>query len=254
MEQVGTALVAYAFEELGYRTATTVGSDYEAGHAFINGFVADFEARGGKVIQQQWIPMGTIDVASYITALQEADVLVSWTAGATTTAFLRQVKEFGVEMPIVIPSTSAAAHPKQIVDIGDAFVGVITGESYVGSLPGPKNKAYVDAFQAKWGEMPAGCSYGGYATVQIALDALRRTKGDISPEALHKALAKTNLEGITGTFRFTDARVGIYTHFVHKVIKVEDQYRTEVLAFYTIETQKVGDELVHRIIDKEIFR
>lgn len=74
--------VFMAYEKLGYRTATTIGADYVAGHDFIGGFVQAFEERGGKVIQQQWYPMGATDFTSYIINLKKADCLVAWLPGS----------------------------------------------------------------------------------------------------------------------------------------------------------------------------
>jgi branched-chain amino acid transport system substrate-binding protein len=253
-QQLTYAAGVYASEVLGYRTATAMATDYSYGHVTIDGFKTAFEERGGKVIQQQWIPLGTADIAPYIGALKKADVLVPWLAGVTATVGLKQIKEFGVKMPVVMPQTGFPAHPKQIVEIGDDGLGIITSEAYVWTLPGPKNKAFVDAYQARWGEMPSGAAYGAYAAVQIGLEALRKTGGDTSAKALAKALDKTELEGILGTFRFADAHVGIGNYFIHKAIKVNGEYRTEILAYYTIGTEKVGDKLIQKIIDKEIVK
>ena len=66
--------------------------DFAAGRAFVEGFMAAFSERGGKAVQDQWIPMGTKDIAPYITGLKEADVLVPWFAGVTVTAGVRQIR------------------------------------------------------------------------------------------------------------------------------------------------------------------
>jgi len=227
-----------------------MGTDYVAGREFMAGFVAAFTERGGKVIQQQWIPMGTKDVAPYITALKEADVVVPWLAGVTATAGLRQLREYKVKMPVVMCQTGFMAHAKQIVEIGDDGVGIITTDAYVWTIDTPENKKLTDAYYKRWGEPLAGAGYGGYATVLIALAALEKTGGDTSPEALAKALDETELAGILGTFRFGDARVGFGNQMIHRCIKVDGEYTTEVLAYVTVKTDKVGDKLVQSLVKK----
>ena len=58
----------YAAEVLGYKTATSMAIDYAAGRASVEGFAAAFTERGGKMIQEQWIPVGTKDIAPYTTS------------------------------------------------------------------------------------------------------------------------------------------------------------------------------------------
>lgn len=131
----------YAAEVLGYKTATSMAIDYAAGRASVDGFAAAFTQRGGKMIQEQWIPMGTKDIAPYITALKDADVLVPWFAGVTATVGVKQIREFKVKMPVVFPQCQFPAHPKQIVEIGDDGIGMITAEAYVWTIDTPKTRS-----------------------------------------------------------------------------------------------------------------
>ena len=247
-EAVSYAAGVYAAEVLGYKTATTMAIDYLAGHTFTGGFVTAFTERGGKVIQEQWIPMGTKDIAPYITALKEADVLVPWFAGVTATVGVKQIREFKVKMPVVFPQSQFPAHPKQIVQIGDDGIGMIAPEAYVWTIDTPKNKKFVEAYQKRWGELPSGNAGGVYTVMQIAFQALNKTKGDTSSQALAKALDATNIEGFTGPIRFGDAKVGINDYLIHKVIKVGNEYRTQVITKYTVKTSKVGNKLVQSVI------
>jgi branched-chain amino acid transport system substrate-binding protein len=238
----------YAAEVGGYKTATRMAIDYAAGRTFTGGFMAAFTERGGKMIQEQWIPMGTKDIAPYITALKEADVLVPWFAGVTATVGVRQIREFKVKMPIVFPQCQFPAHPKQIKEIGDDGIGMIAPEAYVWTIDTPKNKKFVEAYQKRWGELPAGNAGGVYIAMQVAFEALKKTKGDTSSAALAKALDATNVESFMGPIVFGDAKVGINDYLIHKVVKVGNDYRTEVLTKYRVKTSKVGNKLVQSVV------
>ncbi|MCX8023543.1 MAG: ABC transporter substrate-binding protein [Syntrophorhabdaceae bacterium] len=233
---------------LGYKTATTMAIDYVAGHTFTGGFVTAFTERGGKVIQQQWIPMGTKDIAPYITALKEADVLVPWFAGVTATVGVKQIKEFKVKMPVIFPQCQFPAHPKQIAEIGDAGIGMIAPDAYVWTIDTPKNRRFVEAYQKRWGELPAGNAGGVYIAMQVVIEALKKTKGNTRNTELAKALDATDVEGFMGPIRFGDNRVGINTYLIHKVIKADNMYKTEVIGKYTIKTSKVGNKLVQSLV------
>ncbi len=244
----GYAAGVYAAEVPKYKTATTMAIDYVAGHTFTGGFVSAFTERGGKVIQDQWIPMNTKDIAPYITALKEADVLVPWFAGVTATVGVRQIREFKVKMPVVFPQCQFPSHPKQIAEIGDDGVGMIAPDSYVWTIDTPKNKKFVEAYQKRWNELPSGNAGGVYVAMQMVFEAFKKTKGDTSSAALAKALDSTNVEGFLGPIRFVDNRVAINDYLIHKVIKAGNEYKTQVLTKYTIKTTKVGNKLVQSVV------
>jgi branched-chain amino acid transport system substrate-binding protein len=84
---------AYAYEKLGYRTLSTMGTDYVAGREFIGGARAAFEERGGKIIQEQWIPLGT-RMFLHILLPKEADADLAWFMGVTIVPSLKQLKEY----------------------------------------------------------------------------------------------------------------------------------------------------------------
>ncbi|HUJ89563.1 MAG TPA: ABC transporter substrate-binding protein [Syntrophorhabdales bacterium] len=244
----GYAAGVYAAEVPKYKTATTMAIDYVAGHTFTGGFVSAFTERGGKVIQDQWIPMNTKDIAPYITALKEADVLVPWFAGVTATVGVRQIREFKVKMPVIFPQCQFPSHPKQIAEIGEDGVGMIAPDSYVWTIDTPKNKKFVEAYQKRWGELPSGNAGGVYISMQMVFEAFKKTKGDTSSAALAKALDATSVEGFLGPIRFADSRVAINDYLIHKVIKAGSEYKTQVLTKYTVKTTKVGNKLVQSVV------
>lgn len=257
LEAVCVPAGAYAYDKLGFRNATTLGIDYLAGRRFMAGATDTFEEKGGKLVQQQWMPLDTKDIAPYLTALKPADVFMPWFAGITQTVGIRQIREYGVKLPIVLPQAGFMAHPEQIKQIGDYGVGMITSEAYVWTIDTPENKAFVERFKKRWGGVPAGPAYAGYFDIQIALEAIKKAGGDTSPNALAKALDQTNIKGILGDFRFGDARLGVGNYFVHKCIKKEGDaypYQTEVLAKYQVRPEKAGDKIKYKIDKAEMLK
>ena len=64
----------YAARTLGYKKVAVLGSDYAFGYEVVGGFQKTFEEAGGQVIQKLWAPLGTSDLAPYITQIKrEAD-------------------------------------------------------------------------------------------------------------------------------------------------------------------------------------
>lgn len=240
----------YAGKVLGYKTATAMATDYVAGHTFLAGFAAGLaQGSGGKIIQEQWIPMDTKDIAPYISALKPADILTPWLAGVTFTAGMRQIREYKVNMPVVCPQAQFMMHPQQRDEVGDDGVGIIASELASWHINRPQNKEYIEAYQKRWNDLPSGASYGAWHSIQILLDALRRTGGDTSPKVLAKALDETNYEGALGTMRFGDERVGIANWIILKEIKKGNKYDHEILGQVLVETDLVGGKLVQRLVE-----
>jgi branched-chain amino acid transport system substrate-binding protein len=238
----------YASKVLGYKTATAMATDYVAGHTFQAGFEAGFGQNGGKVIQDQWIPMDTKDIAPYISALKKADILVPWLAGVTFTAGMRQIREYKVAMPVICPQAQFMMHPQQRDEVGDDGVGIIASELASWHINRPQNKQYMEAYQKRWNEVPSGASYGAWHSIQILLAALRKTGGDTSPKVLAKALDETNYEGTLGTMRFGPERVGIANWVILKEIKTGNKYDHQILGQVLVKSELVNGKLVQRLV------
>jgi branched-chain amino acid transport system substrate-binding protein len=133
----------------------------------------------------------------------------------------------------------------------------MTSEAYVWNIDNPENKAFVAKYKKKYNMLPAGPSYGGYFNMQILLEALKKTGGDTSRNALANALDQTNMKGFLGDFSFGDARLGIGNYFVHRVIKKDDHeapYQTEILAKYQIRPVKVGSKIEYKVVKAEMLK
>jgi len=234
----------YAYEGLGYRTVTTIGSDYVAGRDFIAGFVQGFQEKGGKVVQQQWFPIGTRDYTSFIVALKPADFVAAFTTGAECLAFYRQYNELGGKMPL-FSVTADPLSPSIAKQLGNLTKGMVARGNWYPTDDTPGNKEFVQAYQKKWGEIPGEKSAGAFVTAQIILKALTEARGDTSSEVLRKALIEVSLDTIHGRITFTPDRVAVFTY---PIAKVDDNLVPRVVARYSVRADKVGDKMVVKIV------
>jgi len=238
----------YASKVLGYKTATSIASDYIAGQTFMDGFTKGFAQGGGKLIQIQWVPLDAKDIASYLTNLKPADVFVPWLAGSTFIAGMKQVKEYKIAMPVVCPEAAYILDRKMRDEVGDVGVGIVTAEFASWHINRPQNKQFVEAYQKRWNDLPSGSAYGTWHTMHIVFDALRRTGGETSPKVLAKALDETNYEGTLGTMRFGPERVGIANYIIIKEIKVGNQFDHEILGQVLVRSDLVGGKMVQSLV------
>jgi len=217
---------------------------------FIGGAVDAFKERGGKIVQQQWVPLGTKDLSSYISVLQEADALMAWFMGVTVIPGLRQLKEYKVKMPIIMPQSGHSTHPKIMAQMGDTCLDITTSCGYAWTIDSPENKEFVAAYQKKWNELPGGVAYGGYMAVQIAVAALEKSGGDTSPKALAKGLNATKVSGLLGDFSFGETHVGVGNYVTYKHAKVNNEIVPEVLATSAVDCKPQGKTMVHSMVSK----
>jgi branched-chain amino acid transport system substrate-binding protein len=183
----------YASKELGYRTATCIGADYNAGHEYVNTLTKQFESMGGMAVQKQWAPLGTMDWAPYLTNLKKADCVAIWTIDSDIVPFMQQYKSFGLTMPLIMPQanviTSAIVAQK-----GESLTGLIGNITYHYDLDYPANKKYVPAFKAKYNRLPEHHETHPYIVTSMFLTALEQTKGDTSFDKLKKAILSLKID------------------------------------------------------------
>lgn len=241
-ESSGYPMGLYAAEKLGYKTATTLASDFVAGHEFMAGFIKAFESKGGKIIQSQWSPPGTKDFVPFLTAAKPADCLVTWWPGAESFSGFRQYKELNIKMPLIQPADGGmTANPAVNKKLGDGIIGVYTPVTYSHVANTPGNKEFVEQYTKKFGNGPGANAGGAYISTQIALEAIKRAGNDSSPQALKKALLELKMDTVHGLVTFNKDRIATYTC---PIVKIDNNLNPQIVAEYRIMAEKVGDKVV----------
>ena len=227
LKDIAYLMGQYAYDELGYRTVTSLGIDYVAGWDFINGFADGFEGRGGKRVQEQWHPFEVFDFAPYMTNLDDADAFAVWSVAPYAWSLVKQAEEFGVDLPMISPLGSGTINEEHLHEMGDAAVGMLGTAWYAPSIDTPENKEWVARIEAKTGEPLYGDAvYVAYRSASVLIDALERSDGNTDPETLNSAIQSTELDTLTGKFRFDpDTQWGRSTFYIFRVDKVDDEYR-----------------------------
>ena len=241
----GFPMGIYAAEKLGYKTATTLGADFAAGHEFIGGFVQGFESKGGKIIQQQWYPPGTTNMMPFLIAAKKADSLVTWWPGADAFAGFKQYRELKIKMPIVQPEDGGiTGNPVANKHLGDVAVGAHATVlySYLANTSG--NKEFVAAYKKKYGVLPSPLAGCGYVSTQIALEALKKAGLKSSQKELKQALFGLKMDTIHGPLSFNKWRIATYTT---PVVKIDKNLVPEIVAEYRVKAEVVNGKLVYSL-------
>jgi branched-chain amino acid transport system substrate-binding protein len=234
-QQVTAPMGDYVFNELKFKTATTLTSDYVAGREFMAGFVNRFKEIGGTIVQEQFAPVDAMDWAPYLSNLKAADVFVAWTGGPGGPRLLKQWVEYGInkKMPLHTCYISGILNEDTLPGIGDICIGAAGPSSYASTVDNPLNKKVVADYRRKYNERPADSGImGGYVNAQVAFEALKATNGDTNPDKLKEAIMKLRIDTPAGPIRFNQDKLGILNVYICKVAKEGGEYFWQVVKTY----------------------
>jgi branched-chain amino acid transport system substrate-binding protein len=223
----------YVYNEMKFKTITTVSQDHAAGKRFMGTFVDGFKSKGGTVVQQQWVPYGTADMGPYLSVLKDADALALWLIPIDIRRFLKQYDERGLfkKMPIVIPR-AGVIDEIALKELGDLTIGLVAEQNYVNLLDTPVNKKFMAAFKNKYGVIPDFYCATAYQAASVALAGFESARGDTTPEKLRQAIVALKLESPTGNVAFTPSGWGILDTYFVKVRKKGGEYIFEPIKKY----------------------
>lgn len=217
----------YAYDELGIRTINTIGGDWHAGHAFIDGFIQGFaKERKGKVIKKQFAPIGTTDFSSYIVAMKPADAIVVMSVPSDAATFVSQAYDMGALKKSKVLNIGQSIIPPMLKDLGPKLIGNTWQQAESQPLyQSPENLKFVELYKAKYGHPPANLEGCGYTTGHVVIETLSRTKGDPDPDKMHEVIKGLDLDTPLGKLTFTQGNAdksgvqGIPSRFVEVVKK-----------------------------------
>ncbi len=214
----GRVLAAFARDNLEARTAAIlvdVRSDYSVGLA--EAFRKEFEFRGGRILEELKYSEGDSDFSAQLTAIRplKPDVIV--VPGYYTDAGLiaRQAKSLGVTATLL--GADGWDSPKLVEIGGEAVEGAYFSNHYSVDDPAPAVRAFVEAYEARYGAEPDSIAASSYDATRLLADAITRA-GSTEGRRIRDALASTrDFAGVTGAITMDADRNPIKPAVVLKV-------------------------------------
>jgi branched-chain amino acid transport system substrate-binding protein len=215
-------LGAYAFNDLGWRTAVIVGDDYDFPYTLAAGFVAEFCSLGGEVVQRLWPPLGEEDYSSYIAQLEDADGFVLNVTGTGTLAFVRQYEELRGNLAESIVASTVSVDPNVLKELGNRVVGVATAGPVAADSDDPKFQEYLADMKEAYPELPAGSLFDVlyYDAMEATVLALEEVGGDLSDDhaGFREALQNLELDAPNGDTTLDEYRNSVAPNYVFRVV------------------------------------
>ena len=180
-----------------------VGSDYVFPRTANTIIKAQLQAKGGKTVGEDYLPLGNTEVTPIITkikaALPNGGVIYNTLNGDSNVAFFKQLKGAGLT-PDKYPTMSVSIAEEEVKAIGPEYLkGHYAAWNYFQTVDNPTNKKFVEAFKKKYGEsrVTNDPMESAYIAVYIWKQAVEKAKTtDI--EAVRKAALGQSFEAPQG--------------------------------------------------------
>jgi branched-chain amino acid transport system substrate-binding protein len=216
----------YAYDVKKYRNIAVVSEDYSFPYSQVMGFQMEYCAKGGKIAQKNWVPLGTKDYTSVIARLpQDVDAIYVLLGGSDAVNFFTQYYQSGGKANIIGGSVTV---DQNVLSTKGAFrnkmIGLISAGPIADTNPDPKWAAFVNAYKKKYPDgfvSPSLFAHGYYVNTKAALLALEQVKGDLSDnqQKFQKALASLTFDSPTGKVALDENRQAIADNFVTEVVQ-----------------------------------
>jgi branched-chain amino acid transport system substrate-binding protein len=234
--QVNYAFGKWAFEKGGVKQAYTLVADYGPGHDAEKSFAKGFTEAGGSIVGADKTPVANPDFSAFVQRVKDTNpeaVYIFVPGGGQPAAIGKALSERGLTPPATkIFGQGELTHPEALESMGENARGIITTFHYTLEREDPLNNAFVAAYrEANNGRSPDLFSIGGYDGMHLIYEALKKTDGDTSGDAL------------------VEAAKGMAWDSPRGPISIDPETRDIVQNVYIREVQEVGGKLQNVIID-----
>ncbi|MBW4649322.1 MAG: urea ABC transporter substrate-binding protein [Kastovskya adunca ATA6-11-RM4] len=196
-----------------------VGSDYVFPRTANTIIKAQLEAKGGKTVGEDYLPLGSTEVTPIITkiraALPNGGVIYNTLNGDSNVAFFKQLQGAGLG-PDKYPVMSVSIAEEEVRAIGPEYLkGHYAAWNYFMTVDTPENKKFVEAFQKEYGEdrVTNDPMEAAYIAVYLWKQAVEKA-GTTDIEAVRKAAMGQTFEAPEGTVTLDN------NHHLAKVVRI----------------------------------
>jgi branched-chain amino acid transport system substrate-binding protein len=201
------------------KTAVTITWKYAAGEESAGGFKEAFEAGGGKVVKELFLPFPQVEFQPLLTeiAALKPDVVYAFFAGGGAVKFVKDYAAAG------LPKTIPLVGPGFLTDgtleaQGDAAQGMLTTLHYGDGVNNPKNTAFRAAYMKAYKGEPDVYAVQGYDAAQLLIAGANAVKGDLSKLAeVEKAMEAAKIDSPRGSLTLSKSHNPIHDMYLRKV-------------------------------------
>jgi len=227
----------------GHKKSVFVTWKYGAGEEALASFREGFEAAGGEVIKELFVPFPNVEFQAILTeiAALKPDAVACFFAGGGAVKFVKDYAAAGLKSSI--PLYGSGFLTEGVLDAqGDAAEGITTTLHYADGLQNPKNLAFRKAYRSAYSEEADVYAVQGYDAGLLLIKALQETSGDLSKKVRAiNAMEGAEIDSPRGSWVMSRAHNPIQNFYT---IKVENGVNNVVgTAWESLEDPSVGCDL-----------
>ena len=201
------------------KTAVTLTWKYAAGEESVGGFKEAFEAGGGKVVKEMFLPFPQVEFQSYLTeiAALKPDVVYVFFAGGGAVKFVKDYAAAGLKNTIQLVGPGFLTDGTLEAQ-GEAAQGLLTTLHYGDGLNNAKNDAFRAAYQKAYKAEPDVYAVQGYDAAQLLAAGLKAVNGDTGKRAeLVKAMESAKIDSPRGPLSLSKSHNPIHDIYLRRV-------------------------------------
>lgn len=205
-----------------------IAPNYQAGKDHLAGFKRTFS---GEVADEIYVPLDQMDYSAELAQIADImpDAVYAFMPGGLGVNFVRQFRQAGLDaLPVYSTFTvDEVTLPAQKRDA----VGFYSGSDWAPDLDTPRNKAFVAAYEAKYGKVPASYAAHAYDAAYLLDAAIRAVGGDLSDkDALRAALREARFDSLRGAFAFNHNHFPLQDFYITRVAERPDgRFQTQIV-------------------------
>ena len=207
--------------EEGFKNVFLMAPNYQAGRDNVDGFNKTFE---GSVTDEVFTPLGHQDFSAELARMSTsgADALFTFMPGGMGVRLVGQFEGAGLKDSMDFMSvftTDETTLPGQ----KDAAVGFLAAGNWAPDMDNDANKAFVSAFEEKYGYIPGGYAMQAYDTANLIDSAVAATGGSLDDkDAVRAALKAADFTSVRGDFSFNNNHYPVQDFHALTVVKRDD--------------------------------
>jgi len=205
--QISAPMGPYAAQNVS-KKIVIVAADYAAGHEDAEAFKDSFTKAGGAVLGEVYPPFPSTDYSAYLPKIKalNPEAIFAFFSGSDAVNFIKQFSEFGLAKDIKITCPGFLVEQDVLPAQGNAALGAISCLHWALTLDNPENKAFTDAYKAKYNKDADVFALQGFDTARVIVDALNKVQGDTTnKDAFLAAIRQVKFNSPRGPFSFDQA-------------------------------------------------
>jgi branched-chain amino acid transport system substrate-binding protein len=232
----------WAAERGGFKRCVSIAADYAPGHDSLEAVRVGFTDFGGEIISEIRVPLEATDFSPYLQRIRDASpqcTFVFMPLGPMSVAFTRAYTDRGLLRDGIKLLGQAETVEFDLPAVGDAALGVITAQVYGPFHDNPEAKAFVQAYQAKYGanQYPSIIAMKGYDGMRVIFEMLKATGGRLDGDKAMAAIRGFSWDSPRGRVTIDpETREPIQNVYIREVVRQDGQLINKVI--FTYEAQK----------------